>query len=79
MNHPAQWSKPYYGLQHIGQFSIRTPWGTVEDCGTSAKALCWFPGCQFSPIETRHKTAAEARKHVENWMGLTTTQHTKGK
>lgn len=62
------WTKPYYGVQHIGQFSQRTPWGTVEDYGTFANALCWFPGCQFSPTQTQHETAEAARQHVEKWL-----------
>lgn len=64
----TNWTAPYFGVQHIGKCSARGWWGTVADYGSFSKALCWFPGCGFSPIESEHDDAESARAHVETWL-----------
>lgn len=68
MSTASAWSRPYCGVSHRGQFGIRNWWVTVRDHGTFAILLCWFPGCGFSPHETLHGSATEARAAGDAWL-----------
>lgn len=62
------WTKPYYGVQHLGEFSLQKPWVTVCDYSTFALLHCHFPGCGFSPVEKRFKSAQDARIAGERYL-----------
>lgn len=62
------WSEPYHGVQHLGEFGTQRWWVTVEDHCSWATLNCWFPGCAFSPQESSHTSAAEARAVGEKWL-----------
>lgn len=64
----STWTDPYFGVQHYGSFSTTSFWATVTDYGTFAQALVWTPGCGFSPMESDHDTAEEARAHAETQL-----------
>lgn len=68
----AQWTKPFHGVQHLGQepgaFSLGKRWASVCDWGTWADLRQWFPGCGFSPIEKTFDNVKEARKAGERWV-----------
>lgn len=76
----AMWTKPYFGIQHLGDGGTGKPWVTVSDYSRFAMLHCWFPGCQFSPEERSFATIAEACRAGERWMrdrnclSLTTSQ-----
>lgn len=63
-----QWTVPYYGVQHLGQFGTKRSWVTVNECGARAELLRWFPGCQFSPLHSTHDSTADARAAGEAWL-----------
>ncbi|MDY6910761.1 MAG: hypothetical protein SVM79_00140 [Chloroflexota bacterium] len=65
-----KWTKEHCGLSHLGEFSICKLWVTVERFDDCAKLLKWFPGCQFSPEESWHKTVDDAKKAGEVAMGI---------
>ena len=56
-----EWSEEYCGVQHLGEYSIRRMWVTVERFGTKARLLEWFPGCGFSPRETLYESVEVAK------------------
>lgn len=61
------WSKPYYGVQHLSGTKLRT-YATVADHGTFANAyiLNFNSGAGFTPIvEQDFDTAADARTWLE--------------
>lgn len=62
------WTREYCGIQHLGEFSLRQTWITVERHSTWAILLEWFPGCAFSPKETRHSTVEAAKQVGESIM-----------
>lgn len=62
------WTKPHYGVQHGGTYSPARHWVTVEDYGTFARLARWFPGCGFSPMESTHDNAEDARQAGECWL-----------
>ena len=64
-----EWTKPYYGVQHLGEYSLKTIWCTVVDYGSFALLHVHFPGCGFSPRKTRYRSVGVARK-----QGLTTIE-----
>ena len=61
-----EWSKEYYGLSHLGSFSIHTTWYTVQRINDIALLKTWYPGCKFSPQETIFDSVEEAKTHAEN-------------
>lgn len=59
------WTKPYYGVQHLGEMSdLRR--ASVNDYGTFAEALLFTRG--IGCIEQTYSTAAEARAAGEAWV-----------
>ena len=63
----TKWTKPYYGVSHM------TPEGkksrvSVADFVSFAILTCWYPGCGFSPRESRHDTAQQAKTAGEQWL-----------
>jgi hypothetical protein len=62
----SEWSIPYCGVQHYGSCGANAFWATVQDYGSFATALVWTPGCRFSPMETNHRSPAEARTYAED-------------
>ncbi|QWF18681.1 hypothetical protein [Lysobacter capsici] len=70
------WSKPYFGVQHFGAGGSNSFWATVHDYSRFAISLVWTPGCGFSPIETQHDNADEARKHAESQLFVLTRGQT---
>ena len=63
-----KWSREYYGISHLGKFSLKSLWVTVERVGNAAKLVEWYPGCQFHPKETWHRLVADAKKVGEAKM-----------
>lgn len=63
-----EWTKPFHGVQHLGDPSKGKSWVTVNDYGTFAELLCWFPGCQFGPLQSQHDSAEAARAEGEKWL-----------
>lgn len=59
------WTKPYYGLTHLCTGKWRV---SVTDHGSFAELHCWFPGCAFSPTETRHQDVVAAKEAGEKWL-----------
>lgn len=64
------WSKEYCNLQHLGPFSTKQTWVTVERFPYHAILRVWFPGCQFSPDEYRYDTVEKAKADGEKMMRL---------
>lgn len=62
------WTKPFHGVQHLGEFGTQRFWCTVNDYGSFAELLRWTPGCQFSPMRSTHLSAANARAVGEGWL-----------
>lgn len=62
------WTNPFYGVTHCGQFGLKNKWATVEDYDSFAKLSKWFPGCGFSPIQSEHETAFLAKQEAELWL-----------
>ncbi len=62
------WTKPYYGVQHLGEMGTGRHRVTVCDHGSFALLHKWFPGCAFSPTESTHANAAEARAEGEDYL-----------
>lgn len=62
------WSRPYYGIQHLGAEGVRKSRVSVCDYGFFTVLHCWFPGCGFSPLESQHGTVEAARKAGELWL-----------
>ena len=66
-----EWTKEYYGLSHLGEFSTKKLWVTVTRYSNGRATLSkWFPGCQFSPEETTFKNVEEAKRQGEIAMGI---------
>lgn len=65
---PRTWTTPFYGVTHLGNHRDAKSWVTVYDCGTFAQLSCWYPGCGFSPLATKHATAAAAQAAGEAWL-----------
>ncbi len=63
-----KWTKPYYGVEHLGDWSPESWWATIEDHNTFVKLLRWFPKCQFHPHESFHDTILEAKQKGERWV-----------
>ena len=63
------WSNEYCGLSHLGEYSNRKLWVTVERFGDCARLLKWFPGCKFSPEKSWYKTINDAKQAGELVMG----------
>lgn len=63
----AAWTKPFLGIQHLG---TGNRWATVEDRGSFAELVCWFPGCGFRPDVSKHSDAVQARQAGEAWFGM---------
>lgn len=59
------WSKPYYGITHLGTGPHRV---TVTDRGSFAELDRWFPGCGFRPMESDHESAEAAKAAGEKWL-----------
>lgn len=63
------WSKPYHGVSHLGEFSTQKRWCTITVWGDALTELfLWFPGCGFSPHKSTHSTEQEAKSKAEKWM-----------
>jgi hypothetical protein len=61
----STWTTPYYGVQHFGTGEYRV---SVCDYENFAYLKMWYPGCQFSPLQKRFDTAADARRAGESWL-----------
>lgn len=68
------WTKPFHGVQHLGEYHDRF-WCTVCDYDTFAELSRWTPGCGFSPMNSTHLTAANARAVGEEWLTEVTRKH----
>ena len=64
----SNWTKPYHGVQHSGDFGSRNYWATVCDYEGFAELHCYFPGCGFKPIQSTHDTAEQARAAGDAWL-----------
>lgn len=65
--HTAEWSSPTLGVQHLRASNTRR-WATVQDRGSFAELLCWYPDCGFTPDESMHANAASARAAGEHYV-----------
>jgi hypothetical protein len=68
-----QWTAPYYGVQHTvhGIGTKRDKHGrrcSVNGYDSFAVLKRHFDGCGFSPRESWHSTAEEARAAGEQWL-----------
>jgi hypothetical protein len=61
------WSKPFHGITHLSVSGKRS-WVTVTDWDNWASLTRWYPGCGFSPLETQHGSADEAKRAAEAWL-----------
>lgn len=64
----AGWTKPYYGVQHLGEFGAQKNWATVTDRGEFAELTMWIAGCGFRPKHAMFDTAEQARAAGEEWL-----------
>lgn len=64
---PATWTAPFHGVQHLKNTG-KASRVSVADYSSFALLKCWFPGCGFNPIETKHNDAAAARQAGEQWI-----------
>ncbi len=62
------WTKPYHGVTHAGTYGGQNHWVTACDYGSFATLTCWFPGCQFHPLHSDHKTIAAAKEAGEKYL-----------
>lgn len=62
----TNWTTPYRGVTHLGQFSMRGGWATVTDYGTFAQLVKWHtaPHC----TEENHSTVEAAKKAGEAFV-----------
>ena len=67
-----KWSEEFCGLSHFGEYSNSKLWVTVERFDDCARLFEWFPGCQFSPKESWHKTVNDAKQAGERAMEIQT-------
>ena len=63
-----QWSRPHYGVQHIGSGSPREYWCTVESYGSFAVLTRWTPGCGLSGLQEMFPDAESARIVGFEWL-----------
>jgi hypothetical protein len=64
----ANWSKPYYGITHLGKYSTTKHWVTVTFGDNWATLDKWFPGCGFNSDTEEFSSLEEAKKAGENYM-----------
>lgn len=63
------WTKPYYGVQHLGECNGGKRWCTVSDLGTCATLIRWHDGARLSSaVESTHDNAELARNTGERWL-----------
>lgn len=62
------WTEPYFGVQHLGDFSLVSRWCTVEDYGTFAELDRHIPGAGLCANKEAFSTAELARRAGEKWM-----------
>lgn len=64
------WSKPYCGVQHLGQpgHSYGLYWVTIEDWESFAILKKWFPGCGFNAEEQTFNSLEETIKEGEKYI-----------
>lgn len=68
MNETKAWTRPYHGIQHLGQPRDRR-WATVTDWGDSAELVRWWLGCGFvEPTVEHFPSIDDARKAGEAWV-----------
>lgn len=65
MKKKADWSRPYYGLTHLGDYSTTKYWVTVDQNSILKK---WFPGCGFNPEKVQYSSIEEAKVAGEKYM-----------
>lgn len=63
-----EWTKPYYGTQHLGALGSGRSWVSVIEYAAFAILKRWFPGCMFSPLQSQHDSAEAARAEGEKWL-----------
>lgn len=62
------WTIPYFGIIHSN--TIDGNRCSVRKLEKGAILAKWYPGCQFSPIESFHKSVDEAKVVAMKWMLL---------
>lgn len=62
------WSRPYYGIQHLGDGRPESYWATVVDYKSFTILKKWFPGCGFDPEEETFYSLEEAIKEGEKYI-----------
>ena len=65
---PRPWTAPHHGVQHAGEYGLRSHWCTVADYGSFAALTLWAPGCGFSPSNRDMPSAEAAREAGEQWL-----------
>lgn len=67
MAQERNWSKPYYGLSHLGELSDRRRASVQEHGDGSATLTMWVRGGGFCPAEEPYATVAAAKEAGEQW------------
>lgn len=60
------WTKPYYGIQHLGNLGEHRV--SVTDYGRHAVLTLWARGCGFNPTDKWFKNVEDAREAGEKWL-----------
>lgn len=63
-----KWTKPYFGVSHLGSFSMTERWASIADYGSFCILYKYFPGCGFHPKEKTFDSLEEAKRVGEAWM-----------